>query len=49
MKYTSMGHGKIILKWIFERLDGGIDWIDLAQNRDRWPAVVNTVTNLRVP
>jgi hypothetical protein len=28
-------NGKIILKWIFERLDGGIDLIDLAQNRDR--------------
>jgi hypothetical protein len=29
--------GKTILKWIFERLDevGGIDWIDLAQDRDR--------------
>jgi hypothetical protein len=27
---------EIILKWIFERLDGGVDWINLAQNRDRW-------------
>jgi hypothetical protein len=26
---------RIILKWIFERLDEGIDWIDLAQDRDR--------------
>jgi hypothetical protein len=23
--------GRILLKWTFERLDGGIDWIDLAQ------------------
>jgi hypothetical protein len=25
-----------------------IDWIDLAQNRDQWRALVNTVMNLRV-
>jgi hypothetical protein len=40
--------GRIILKWIFERLGGGIDWIDLAQDRDRWRVFVNTVMNLRV-
>jgi hypothetical protein len=27
----------------------GVDWIDLAQDRDRWRAYVNTVMNLRVP
>jgi hypothetical protein len=27
---------------------GGIDWIDLAQDRDRRRALVNTVMNLRV-
>jgi hypothetical protein len=27
----------------------GVDWIDLAQSRDRWRALVNTVMNLRVP
>jgi hypothetical protein len=26
---------------------GGVDWIGLAQNRDRWWAVVSAVTNLR--
>jgi hypothetical protein len=28
---------------------GGIDWIDVAQDRDQWMALVNTVMNLRVP
>jgi hypothetical protein len=28
---------------------GGMDWIDLAQNRDQWRALLNMVKNLRVP
>jgi hypothetical protein len=38
--------GWTILKWILERQDG-IDRIDLAQDMDKWRALVNTVMKLR--
>jgi hypothetical protein len=41
--------GRIILKWIFDRMGGGVDWIDLAKDRDRWRALVYAVMNLLVP
>jgi len=42
--------GRITLKWIFRKLDGGgMDWMNVAQNRDGWWALVNVVMNLRVP
>jgi hypothetical protein len=28
---------------------GGMDWIDLVQDRDEWTALVNSITNLQVP
>jgi hypothetical protein len=42
--------------WVYNiRMDlreiggNGMDWIDLAQDRDQWRALVNTVMNLRFP
>jgi len=40
--------GRTLLKWIFNRWDGGMDWIDMAQDRNRWWALVNAVMNLRI-
>jgi hypothetical protein len=38
-----------ILKNLRELGWTGVDWIDMAQDRDQWRALVNTVLNLRVP
>jgi hypothetical protein len=41
--------GRIILKIIFEKWVGGVmEWIDLAQNKDRWWVFVNAIMNFRV-
>jgi len=34
---------------IWEMLCGGMDWLDLAEDRDMWQAFVNVVMNLRFP
>ena len=40
----------IILKWIFHEVGrGGMYWIAVAHDRERWRALVNALLNLRVP
>jgi hypothetical protein len=39
---------RIIVRWIFRKLEGWVDWVGLAQDRDRWRELVSTVKNLRV-
>jgi len=41
--------GMIILRWILRKWDGGVDWFDLAQDRDRWQALVNMIMIFWVP
>jgi len=42
--------GKIILKLIFKKVGGGgMDWIDLAEDRNRWWAPANAVMKFQVP
>jgi hypothetical protein len=40
--------GGTILSWIFRKRDEGIDWINLAQYRDRRRAIVNKIINFPV-
>jgi hypothetical protein len=40
--------GRIILKWILEKWVRGTDWINLAQDRDRWRSLMYVVMTLRV-
>jgi hypothetical protein len=37
------------IKMDLQEVGWGVDWIGLAEDRDRWWAVVNAVMNLRVP
>ena len=38
--------GKVILKWIFK--NEGLNWTDLAHNRDKWRSLLTTLMNLFV-
>jgi hypothetical protein len=40
--------GRLLLKWIFKHWNGSIDWIDLAQDRNRWRSVVKVAMKLRI-
>jgi hypothetical protein len=48
--------GKPRRRWVYNiKMDpretggDGMDWIDVAEDRDRWRAFLNTIMNLRVP
>jgi hypothetical protein len=41
--------GRIILEWIFKKWHGDMKFIGLAQNRNRWWALVKSVMNLQIP
>jgi hypothetical protein len=48
--------GRPRLRWVYNiKMNlseigwGGVDWIGLAQNRDKWKALVNAVMNLQFP
>jgi hypothetical protein len=43
LRRTWVGNIKMDLRW------DGVDWIDMAQDRGQWRALVNTVLKLRVP
>jgi hypothetical protein len=43
------GIDRRIIKMDLQKWDRGMNWIDLAQDMDRWRVVVNTVMNLQVP
>jgi hypothetical protein len=41
--------GRMILKWIFKKGEGDMDWINPTSDRDGWRALANALMNLEVP
>jgi len=41
--------GSIISRWIFRKWGEGMEWIDLAEDRESWRTLVNAVMNFGVP
>jgi len=49
-KLEDLGVDRIILKWFLkEIICKNMDWVHLAQDGDKWRAVVNMVVNFQVP
>ena len=40
--------GRIILKWVTNKWDRDMEWIDLAQDKYRWQAIVNAKINNQI-
>jgi hypothetical protein len=47
--FLNLGVDGRILRWIFRKWMWGMSWIDLAQDRHRWWALLIALMNLRVP
>jgi hypothetical protein len=48
--FGTLAIGYLIIKMDLREIEfGDVDWIHLAQDRDRWRTIVNTVINLWVP
>jgi hypothetical protein len=49
LRYLSVNVKMIIIKnWIFKKWIGGMSWIAVAQDRDRWRSILNAVMNFEV-
>jgi hypothetical protein len=46
---NSGADGRVILRWIFRKWNGGMDWIDVDRDRKRWRALVNAAMSIRAP